>query len=147
MIVNSGIPVNAPPAPNGPPVAVPNLIGSPYASALDALKSAGLSYSLQYAVQSTNNGTVVAQDPPPGPGTAGATVMVTLSVSGQVPDTDGLPPDRAQAVLAAYGYSIARLQYTTALGAGGKVIGTEPQAGTDLAPGSSVTVVVNGTPP
>ena len=50
VIVNSGMPLNAPPAPNGPPVAVPNLIGSPYASALDALKSAGLSYKVLYAV-------------------------------------------------------------------------------------------------
>jgi serine/threonine-protein kinase len=147
VVVNSGVPVNAAPAANGPPVAVPMLGGSSYAGALDALKSAGLAYSLRYAVQSTNNGTIVAQDPPPGPATAGATVTITLSVSGQVPDTDGLPPDRAQAVLAADGYSIARLQYTTALGEGGKVVGTEPQAGTDLAPGSSVTVVVNGTPP
>jgi beta-lactam-binding protein with PASTA domain/tRNA A-37 threonylcarbamoyl transferase component Bud32 len=147
VVVNSGMPVNAPSTENGPPVAIPNLAGASYASALDALKSAGLSYSLHYAVQSTNNGTIVAQDPQPGPGTAGATIDITLSVPGQVPDTDGLPPDRAQAVLAADGYSIARFQYTTALGAGGKVIGTEPQAGTDLAPGSSVTVVVNGTPP
>jgi serine/threonine-protein kinase len=98
-------------------------------------------------VQSTNNGTIVAQDPQPGPGTAGATVTITLSVSGQVPDTDGLPPDRAQAVLAAYGYAIAHAQYTTALGEGGKVVGTQPQAGTDLAPGSSVTIIINGAPP
>lgn len=147
VVVNSGLPVNAPSAAGGPQIAIPNLMGSQYGSALDALKSAGLSYSVHYAVQSTNNGTIVGQDPQPGPGSAGATVTLTLSVSGQVPDTDGLPPDRAQAVLASYGYTVARWQYTTALGEGGKVVGTEPQAGTDLAPGSAVTVVVNGTPP
>lgn len=147
VVVNSGIPINAPPANSGPPVAIPNLAGASYASALEALRSAGLAYSLRYAVQSSNNGTIVAQDPQPGPGSAGTTITITLSVSGQVPDTDGLPPDRAAAVLAADGYNIARTEYTTAAGEGGKVVGTEPQAGTDLAPGSSVTIVLNGTQP
>ena len=144
VVVNSGVPVNAPPAVNGPPATIPNLMGAPYGPAIDTLKSAGLSYSVHYAVQSTNNGTIVAQDPQPGPGTAGAAVTITLSVSGEVPDTEGLPPDRAQAILAADGYSVARWQYTTALGEGGKVVGTEPQAGTDLAPGSSVTSSLTG---
>ncbi|MBV9056517.1 MAG: PASTA domain-containing protein, partial [Candidatus Eremiobacteraeota bacterium] len=29
----------------------------------------------------------------------------------------------------------------------GKVVGTDPAAGTSLAPGSSLSVTVNGTPP
>ena len=58
-----------------------------------------------------------------------------------------MTPEAAKNLLAGYGYSVARWQYTTSLGADGKVIGTEPGAGTALAPGSSVTVTVNGTPP
>jgi beta-lactam-binding protein with PASTA domain/tRNA A-37 threonylcarbamoyl transferase component Bud32 len=147
LVVNSGTAPNAPPTANGPGATIPSLVGNDYGTALDALKSAGLSYNLHYAVQSTNNGTIVAQDPPPGPATTAATVNITLSVSGQVPDTDGLAPDRATAVLAADGYSVSRWEYTTQAGAGGRVVSTEPLAGTDLAPGSPVTVIVNGTPP
>jgi len=76
----------------------------------------------------------------------GATVIVMLSVSGEVPDTVGMTPDDASRTLRGYGYSVGRWEYTTAVGAGGKVIGTEPAAGTALAPGSSVTVIVNGPP-
>jgi beta-lactam-binding protein with PASTA domain len=49
--------------------------------------------------------------------------------------------------LADAGYSVGKWEYTTSLGADGKVVGTEPAAGTALAPGSSVGVTVNGTPP
>jgi beta-lactam-binding protein with PASTA domain len=45
------------------------------------------------------------------------------------------------------GYSVAKWEYTTAAGADGKVVGTDPAAGTTLAPGSSVNVTVNGRPP
>jgi beta-lactam-binding protein with PASTA domain len=56
---------------------------------------------------------------------------------------------KAEAIktLSEAGYSIAKWEYTTALGADGKVVGTDPPAGTTLAPGSSVSVTVNGTPP
>jgi beta-lactam-binding protein with PASTA domain len=77
----------------------------------------------------------------------GSTVIVMLSVSGEVPDTVGMSPVDAIKTLRAYGYSIARWEYTTTVGAGGKVVGTEPGAGTALTPGSSLTITVNGTPP
>lgn len=74
-------------------------------------------------------------------------MIVMLSVSGEVPDTVGMTPEDAIKTLRAYGYSVAGWEYTTTLGADGKVIGTQPSAGTQLSPGSSVTVTVNGTPP
>jgi beta-lactam-binding protein with PASTA domain len=74
-------------------------------------------------------------------------VTITLSVSGEVPDTVGLTPVDANKLLQGYGYSVSRWDYTTSVGAGGKVVGTEPAAGSALAPGSSVSVTVNGTPP
>jgi serine/threonine-protein kinase len=148
VVVNSGLPLNAPPPPGAGPVStIPNLVGVEFGAALDALKTVGASYTVHFAEQSTNNGTIVAQDPPPGPVPPGTTVNLTLSVSGQVPDTDGMLPAKAQEMLAAYGYSVGRWEYTTSLGEGGKVVGTEPIAGTELAPGSPVTVIVNGTPP
>jgi beta-lactam-binding protein with PASTA domain len=45
------------------------------------------------------------------------------------------------------GYSVSKWEYTTTAGADGKVVGTDPPAGTTLAPGSSVSVTLNGTPP
>jgi beta-lactam-binding protein with PASTA domain len=56
---------------------------------------------------------------------------------------------RAEALkkLQAYGYSVSRWEYTTSAGADGKVVGTDPQAGSDLAPGSAVKVTIYGTPP
>jgi len=74
-------------------------------------------------------------------------VTIILSVSGEVPDTVGKDPLDAMKTLQAYGYAVSHVDYTTSTGAGGKVIGTVPLAGTSLAPGSSVTVTVNGTPP
>ena len=129
-------------------VAVPSVVGQDYASALGALGSAGFTVgSVTYARQSTNNGTIVAQDPAANAGAAaGTTVSLTLSVSGEVPDTVGMTADAATRRLAAYGYTVGKIEYTTTVGAGGKVVGTVPEAGTDLQPPSPVTLIVNGSP-
>jgi beta-lactam-binding protein with PASTA domain len=127
-------------------VAVPPLIGQDYNSAASSLTAAGFSARLVYAQQSTNNGTVVLQDPAANASAPqGSTVTVTVSVSGEVPDTVGMTADTAMRRLAAYGYTVGKIEYTTAVGAGGKVVGTVPEAGTDLAPGSAVTLTVNGS--
>jgi eukaryotic-like serine/threonine-protein kinase len=148
VVVNSGMP-NAPPTEsgNGPVVSLPNVVGQDYDSARQTLTQAGFQFAVRYAQQSANNGTIVAQLPPAGQASQGSTVMITLSVSGEVPDTVGMTPEEALKTLRAYGYSVARWEYTTSLGAGGKVVGTQPDAGTSLSPGSSVSVTVNGTPP
>ncbi len=148
VVVNSGMSTPPPAqAPNGPVAMLPSVVGDDYATARQTLTQAGFGVAVRYAQQSTNNGTIVAQDPPPGQAPQGSNVTLTLSVSGEVPDTDGLTPDAAIRLLESYGYSVGRWEYTTSLGAGGKVIGTQPSAGTALAPGSSVVLTVNGTPP
>jgi eukaryotic-like serine/threonine-protein kinase len=149
VVVNSGMPNAAPPAEgsSGPSVTLPNVVGQDLDSARQTLTQSGFQFAVRYIVQSANNGTIVAQTPPAGDVPQGETVMLSLSVSGAVPDTDGMTPVDAIKTLRAYGYSIARWEYTTAVGADGKVVGTEPPAGTQLTPGSSVGVTVNGTPP
>jgi serine/threonine-protein kinase len=148
VVVNNGVPLNtAPPAGTGPLASLPSVAGLQYDAAIAALTAAGFQYSVRYVQQSTNNGTVVAQDPPPGQGPQGTTVVLTLSVPGEVPDTNGMYKADAIKTLADAGYSVGKWEYTTSLGADGKVVGTEPAAGTALAPGSSVGVTVNGTPP
>ncbi len=149
LVVNNGMP-NGPvesPADNGPVAQLPSVVGDDYATARQALTQSGFQIATRFAQQSTNNGTIVAQAPSAGPQASGSTVTITLSVSGEVPDTEGETPFDAMKELQSYGYTVSHTEYTTSLGAGGKVIGTEPPAGTNLAPGSSVTLTVNGTPP
>jgi eukaryotic-like serine/threonine-protein kinase len=148
LLVNSGMPSGPAAAPgNGPIVNLANFVGADYATARAALTQAGFQIAVRYAQQSTNNGTIIAQTPSAGPQPQGTTVTITLSVSGEVPDTGGMTPADALETLRAYGYSVSRWEYTTSVGAGDKVVGTEPPAGTQVAPGSSVSVTVNGTPP
>jgi eukaryotic-like serine/threonine-protein kinase len=145
-IVNSGGSNVAPTSAGGAAATVPGIVGDDYATAAAALSTAGFVPSLRYAQQSTNNGTVVLQDPAANASVPqGSTVNVTVSVSGEVPDTVGMLPDAATRKLAAFGYSVQKIEYTTTVGAGGKVVGTVPEAGTDLAPPSSVTLIVNGS--
>jgi eukaryotic-like serine/threonine-protein kinase len=147
VVVNGGISAAPTPPPGPNAVTLPNVVGQDYDSARQMLTQAGLPFAVRYAQQSSNNGTIVAQDPSPGDVAAGTTVTITLSVSGEVPDTVGMAPLDAMRTLRAYGYSVLRWEYTTSAGADGKVIGTQPSAGTSLPPGSSVSVTVNGTPP
>jgi eukaryotic-like serine/threonine-protein kinase len=148
VVVNGGMAVAAPPpeGPSGPIVGLPNVVGQDFDSARQTLTQAGFQFAVRYVEQTTNNGTVVSQTPPAGQVPQGQTVIINLSVSGEVPDTVGMTPEDAIKTLRAYGYSVGGWQWTTSVGADGKVIGTEPSAGTALAPGSSVTVTVNGTP-
>ena len=147
LVINTGMPSQPAQPGNGPVVTLPNLIGMDYATARATLSQAGFDIAVRYAQQSVNYGTIVAQSPSPGPQAQGITVTITLSVSGEVPDTGGMTPTDAIAVLRSYGYSVSRWEYTTSVGASGKVVGTDPAAGTSLAPGSSLSVTVNGTPP
>jgi serine/threonine-protein kinase len=148
VVVNSGVPnASATPLGNGPVASLPNVIGDEYDSARQTLTQAGFQFVVRYATQSANNGTVVDQNPPAGQLPQGSTVTITLSVSGEVPDTVGLTPVEAIKLLRAYGYSPSRWEWMPNVGADGKVVGTDPIAGTALPPGSSVVVTVNGTPP
>jgi eukaryotic-like serine/threonine-protein kinase len=147
VVVNSGeLNAAATPAGNGPIASLPSVVGEDYDSARAALTQAGFQIAIQYAQQSTNNGTIVGETPSSGDLAQGSTVTLILSVSGEVPDTVGLTPVAATKLLRSYGYSVGTTQFTTSVGADGKVIETEPGAGSALGPGSSVTLVVNGTP-
>jgi serine/threonine-protein kinase len=129
-------------------VAVPGVTSQQYQAAINALVGAGFTAAVHYQIQTTLNGDIVSQEPGAGSqAPSGSTVNVTLSVSGEVPDTNGMSVPDATATLASDGYAIARTVYTVTAGAGGRVVGTDPQVGTNLPPGQPVTLVVNGTPP
>ncbi len=130
---------------------VPNLIGSDLTSAQQQVKTAGFAAALKYLVEpgSPNNGQIIAEDPQPGTAAEkGSAIQITLSVPGEVPDTNGMTLDQAKVQLVGSGYNVGNITPTTE-GAGGKVVRTEPGAGTKLAPGSPVNIYVNNsnTPP
>ncbi|HVA28313.1 MAG TPA: PASTA domain-containing protein, partial [Candidatus Baltobacteraceae bacterium] len=136
------------PAANTATVAVPNVVNARYDEAVNAINGAGFTAAVKYTVEGSANGTIVDQDPAAGTQLAsGATVTITQSVSGEVPDTEGMTLADAQATLLKYGYRISKITYTASEGADGKVVRTDPSAGSQLDPGSFVTLIVNGAPP
>jgi eukaryotic-like serine/threonine-protein kinase len=127
-------------------VSVPNTVGSQYADAISALQKLGLQPAIRFIVQPDKNGTIIDQDPAADTqASAGSRVTLTLSVNGEVPDTEGETVEAATQTLAQYGYQVGKIQYTTTEGASGNVVRTDPDAGTSLQPGSPVTLIVNGT--
>ncbi|HEY5427430.1 MAG TPA: PASTA domain-containing protein, partial [Candidatus Tumulicola sp.] len=148
-VVSTGIAsVPAAPPAGQPAVAVPAATGKDYQDAIQAVTGAGFRAAVKFQIQTTANGSIVGEDPPAATQLSqGSTVTLTLSVSGEVPDTEGMPVDKAKTTLAAYGYVFGNVQYTTSAGAGGRVVGTNPGAGTPLKPGSGVTLIVNGSAP
>lgn len=128
--------------------AVPAVVGKPYQDAVDAIAGEGFSTHVQFKIIPAANGTIVAQDPAATTQLAqGSTVTVTVSVPGEIPDTEGMPVDKAKETLSAAGYGVNKTQYTTTAGAGGRVVGTDPAVGTPLSPGTAVTLIVNGSAP
>jgi serine/threonine-protein kinase len=147
VVVSTG--VQAAPTVGGPAgAAVPALTNMGVQDAVNTLGRGGFTAGIRYQVQASANGYVIAQDPAPNAQVpSGSTVIITVSVPGEVPDTNGLTIDAARATLAAAGYGVARVTYTTTEGAGGRVVGTDPQVGTGVAPGTPVTLIVNGKAP
>jgi eukaryotic-like serine/threonine-protein kinase len=120
---------------------VPDVGGKSAADASAALNAAGYTPQLQYIVDAANaNGNVVAQDP-----SAGSTaprrsnVTISVAVSGTVPDVGGMALDDAKRALARGGYVLGPTDVTSE-GGDGKVIRTDPAAGSILRPGESVTI-------
>ena len=140
LVVSSGAAANA------ATVAVPNVVQARYADAISAINGAGFTAAVKFNIgPDPRNGYITSQDPPAGKQTpSGSTISVTLSVSGEVPDTEGMSLQDAQATLLAFGYRASKITYTASEGKDGKVVRTDPDAGTTLDPGSYVTLVVNG---
>jgi len=92
-------------------------------------------------------GTVIWQDPPPGV-IARQGLKVTLVVSAgppkiPVPDVSRLDVALAQRIVAAAGLTVSRVESVQADSAPGLAMMTRPPAGTILAPGAGVSLVVS----
>lgn len=124
---------------------VPGVLNNDYISANQALMKAGYSVDIVYMIHpaSADNGLVIAQDPAGGtPLEKGNAVKITVSVPGEVPDTEGMALEDAKHALINAGYTVGNITPTTE-GADGKVVRTEPFAGTTARPGTPVNVYIN----
>jgi penicillin-binding protein 1A len=146
----NGAPVlGFPAAPKPPPparVRVPNVVGQPVAAAQQVLAQAGLLATVRQVPSSAPKGRVVRQSPSGGAEVPGGT-PVALEVSNgkrgggdvAVPGVVGLQASVARTLVTSFGLT-AGVSYTN--GAPGRVMFQSPGAGTRVARGSSVSLVV-----
>jgi eukaryotic-like serine/threonine-protein kinase len=134
------------------PVKVPSVVGQTKETAIAALAATGLTLGDVTESFSTTAapGAVIAQRPPAGSeAPSGSPVALTVSVGQQpvsVPAVVGKTYPDASAVLSRAGLKAAKTDKADSAPAGA-VVDQSPSAGTKVAPGSTVTLVVStGTP-
>lgn len=133
-------------------VDVPNVVGKTQAQATSLLTNAGfVPQVVQQPDDTIKAGEVISQSPAAG-GQAdkGSTVIITVS-SGvaqvSVPSVAGDDLAGASATLGGAGFKVTSIQQSSTTVASGTVIGTNPSAGTQMAKGSTVQVIVSSGPP
>lgn len=145
-IVDPGTVVNVVLSLGAAAATVPSVSTLAYHDAVQTLTESGFKVVTEYSVQQDANGSIIQQMPDPGTKLPrGSVVHIQLSVPGEVPDVQGMTLDDAKATLAGAGYGAGNVAYTQD-GAGGKVVRTEPEAGTPKRPGETVTIYVNSSP-
>jgi len=125
--------------------ALPDVSGTDLVTAQQRLTQAGFTTSVEYAIDpgSSDNGQIIAQQPAGGANAArGTQVMLTVSVPGEVPDTQNMDLQSAKNLLINDGYQVGNITPTTE-GSGGKVVRTEPEAGIKARVGTPVNIFVN----
>jgi serine/threonine-protein kinase len=132
-------------------VTVPDVTGQTEQAAGAILRRAGLTPIPSLAPSATvPAGRVVRESPPPGSRVAkGARVNVVISggpASIPLVSVEGLPASQALAHLRAAGFKPATSSQASSTVAAGRVINTDPAAGTIVQVGSPVTVFVSSGP-
>jgi beta-lactam-binding protein with PASTA domain len=127
--------------------AVPDVVGLTQANAQSAITSAGLTVG---GVTMTNSitvpiGTVISQTPAAGTNVApGSRVDLVVSLGVAVPNVVGSPQAAAQTALTAAGLTVGVVSTANSLTVPlGSVISQNPTAGTNVAAGSAVDLVVS----
>ncbi|MDA8262421.1 MAG: Stk1 family PASTA domain-containing Ser/Thr kinase, partial [Actinomycetota bacterium] len=134
---------------SGPaPVTVPNVVDQTVGNAESQLVPLGFSVATTYVNSSKPNGTVIKQDPTAGTKAApGSTVTLTVSngpATVAVPNVVGQPLAQAANTLGTAGLQLGNVSYQSSdTVANGSVISTNPVSGTQVAPNTSVDVVVS----
>ena len=132
-------------------VAVPTVVGQTEQAAVTKLRHAGLDpVATQAASTAVASGMVVSQSPSPGTvvhsGTRVNVVVSSGPPSKALIDVQGLSSSEAVSKLKAAGFQPTTTQQPSSTVAQGHVIATDPSAGTEVAVGSPVSVVVSGGP-
>jgi eukaryotic-like serine/threonine-protein kinase len=128
---------------------VPLVDGQPVATAQREIAAQGLrSTVVDQASGSVQKGYVVSSNPPQGNNVA-ANTLVTLYVSKgaapvTVPDVEGKQANTAQTTLQSDGFQVSVQQDTTSTEPSGTVVNQSPVGGTNVPPGSKVTIFVSG---
>jgi beta-lactam-binding protein with PASTA domain/predicted Ser/Thr protein kinase len=129
-------------------IAIPSVVGQPYASARSTLLAAGLQVARSDVDSNQPAGTVIAQSPDAGT-KVGAGTTVTLSVSRgstaktPVPDVRNQDEPTAKALLTGSGFKVTVVrQEVTDPGEEGIVLDQQPGGGTNAPAGSTVTIYV-----
>jgi serine/threonine-protein kinase len=132
-------------------VTVPNVVGQPQAEAQRILEEAG--FLVQQEAIETNDaeeGTVAEQEPGADQQAAAGSTVIIRVVSGPntvaIPDVRGQDPATATNTLVDAGFQPNRSDEASNDIPEGTVIGTNPSAGTQVEPGSQVTVIVSTGP-
>jgi beta-lactam-binding protein with PASTA domain/serine/threonine protein kinase len=120
---------------------VPDVVGSSQADATNALTAAKLTVAVGQPAfdQNVDGGDVIRTDPPAGTllDPASATVTITVSNAVTMPDVRGRNVDEAGAQLTSAGLYV---QVTSFFGLGSTVESQDPEPGTRVAPGSTVSL-------
>lgn len=125
---------------------VPSVLGLSPSDAQAALTAAGFASSVDGTVASAYpQGTIGAQDPPPGLADKGTTVRLQTSTGGQstVPNVVGMSESAARTALvnASFNVTVTDVIVSDA-GSIGKVVSTDPAVGTPASIGTPVTIYV-----
>jgi len=139
--------------PAAPPagVIVPDVVGQTEADANAAITGVGLVAAKTEAADDTvPAGNVISQDPTGGTEVPdGATVNIVVSTGPDtpanvpVPDVSGKTAADAQAELEAAGFTVVAEEQSSADVEAGLVVETNPSAGTEVAPGTEVKMIVS----
>jgi beta-lactam-binding protein with PASTA domain len=132
-------------------VAVPDVVGQTEADATAAITGAGLVPVPSQAPDATIPvGSVVSQDPAAGTMVAASSSVAIVVSTGAstvpVPDVVGQPEGDAQATLEGEGFAVTSTEQSSADVEIGLVISTNPTAGTEVALGTTVELVVSSGP-
>jgi len=129
--------------------AVPRVLGLTLAEAQSEIQKARLQVTDGGAEPhpTAPQGVVIWQDPPPDVIAAEGTKVTLVSSAGPpkipVPDVAGLDATLAQSMVAAAGLTVSQVESVQAAAPTGLAMMTRPPAGTALAPGAGLTLVVS----
>jgi len=145
LIVNSTVRINVSKGPR--PIAVPNVVGSPFETAESQLQGVGFAVARDDVESDEAAGIVVGQSPAAG-AQQGKGSVVTLQVSegpvtSQIPDVSSQTEADARAQLQASGFVVQVVEeIVDDQSLDGLVLSQDPEGGTDAEQGTSVVIVV-----